>query len=479
MRDAARGMPTIGALPTEAPIINEPGHWDVMISYTQKSSAAQHLAEVIVNELQQRGKTVWRDTKMDVCHLDAMKEAVTNSCGVIAIITGAVEGDDDTAYFRRPYCIQELRWAVEANVPILPVVDATDKDNIGELLRLAPEDFSDLGKTHNIIDFHHSSTELRDASIRTVLKRLPQGSAAGRCRCRCCRLTLTSAVGDDDVEKRPFLRGDLSSDQRERTSTGSRPPTGSCAQMPRGGGRGTSCVLAIAVLSTLALLWALVQISSGDMSPNPACASADGPSLWQHTVFNMSCTSAYMENMCSGAICECTGCHIEDDICGVQIWQPSPPRGLLEQPDSTVSDGAFTASSYFSREYSPNYARMNEVSHWAALSPDVGDDWLRVDLGQPRVLTSIATRGAVCCAEWVTQYRVAYSPSRTMTPGSTWTDYIENGLPKTFDGNFDQNTLVMNQFDEPFSARYVQLTAVAVNAWFSIRIELYTCSGYL
>jgi hypothetical protein len=180
-------MPTICALQVGEAPINEPGHWDVMISYTQKSSAAKLLAEVIERELQQRGMKVWRDIMMDVCHQDAMKEAVTNSRAVIAVISGAVDGNDDKAYFKREYCIQELRWAFAANVLIVPVVDATDKDNIGELLKLAPEDFSDLGKTHDIIAFHHSSKGLRGASISTVLKRLPQGPAAGRCRCCCWR----------------------------------------------------------------------------------------------------------------------------------------------------------------------------------------------------------------------------------------------------------------------------------------------------
>ena len=40
---------------------------------------------------------------------------------------------------------QELRWAKEANIPIQPVIRASDKQCIGEFLAAAPPDLQDLG----------------------------------------------------------------------------------------------------------------------------------------------------------------------------------------------------------------------------------------------------------------------------------------------------------------------------------------------
>ena len=41
--------------------------------------------------------------------------------------------------------MQELRWAVEAKVPIQPVVRMEDKGRIGEFMKLAPSGLQCLG----------------------------------------------------------------------------------------------------------------------------------------------------------------------------------------------------------------------------------------------------------------------------------------------------------------------------------------------
>eukprot|EP01045_Picozoa_sp_COSAG04_P007421 COSAG04_NODE_388_length_15249_cov_7.616502_4_plen_3423_part_00 len=139
--------------------LNEPGHWDAMISYTQRNPAAELLAEGLYSSMRERGKTVWLDVKMRKLNEAAMKEAVQNSRCVLAIITGPcvradpAEGEqpEENAYFKREYCANELRWAREAGVPIQPVILADDKKHIGDLLKLAPEDLKDLGS----VDFIH------------------------------------------------------------------------------------------------------------------------------------------------------------------------------------------------------------------------------------------------------------------------------------------------------------------------------------
>ena len=60
-----------------------------------------------------------------------MQEAVENSAFVIAIISDGA-GVPGNAYFERPFCLKELRWALDKGKFIQPVVDAADKTRIGE-----------------------------------------------------------------------------------------------------------------------------------------------------------------------------------------------------------------------------------------------------------------------------------------------------------------------------------------------------------
>ena len=94
-----------------------------------------------------------------------MKEAAQNSKCIIAVVTGAyadassassVPGrvlnalsakPEENAYFKREYCLNELRWARQAGVRIQPVIDVEDKTEIGTFLSQAPEDLQDLGRT--------------------------------------------------------------------------------------------------------------------------------------------------------------------------------------------------------------------------------------------------------------------------------------------------------------------------------------------
>ena len=76
----------------------------------------------------------------------AMQEGVYNSRCIIAIVTGPA--GDDTAYFRRPFCLSELRWATHAGIPIVPVVAAEDKGSITEFLSDIPPDLKLLKSTN-------------------------------------------------------------------------------------------------------------------------------------------------------------------------------------------------------------------------------------------------------------------------------------------------------------------------------------------
>jgi hypothetical protein len=115
-----------------------------MISYTQRNPTSETLAHALESELKSRGKTVWLDVKMDRRDKSAMKEGVENSHCVIAIVSDAQEGQEDAAYFQRKFCLNELRWAVAAQVFIQPIVAAEDKSKISELVDAIPADLQHL-----------------------------------------------------------------------------------------------------------------------------------------------------------------------------------------------------------------------------------------------------------------------------------------------------------------------------------------------
>ena len=118
-----------------------------MVSYTQRNAEAKLLAAEIYTSLHERGLPVWLDVKMNQLNEEAMKEAAQNSQCIIAVVTGVErEGDPaSNAYFKRDFCVNELRWAREAGVPIQPVIRREDKERVGEFLGEAPEDLQDLG----------------------------------------------------------------------------------------------------------------------------------------------------------------------------------------------------------------------------------------------------------------------------------------------------------------------------------------------
>ena len=100
---------------------------------------------------------------------DAMEEGVRNAKCVIAIITEGPTKKEN--YFNRKYCLQELRWALESNVKIQPVVRVEDKEAIPKLLDGAPADLKDLGKI-TFIDLHRGNKESFEVGVKKLVESL-------------------------------------------------------------------------------------------------------------------------------------------------------------------------------------------------------------------------------------------------------------------------------------------------------------------
>ena len=146
--------------------LNSPGYWDIFISHTQRNAEGKVLALDFHVTLKDKKKSSWLDVKMAKISMAAMEEGAKNSKCVVALITDACVNNDcsacvngncpenkpgkdhapeNNAMLNRWMCQQELRWAVENDVPIQPVVRAEDKKKIGNFIQMLPADLKILG----------------------------------------------------------------------------------------------------------------------------------------------------------------------------------------------------------------------------------------------------------------------------------------------------------------------------------------------
>ena len=163
-----------------------------MISYTQRNASAKALAQQLYATLRERQLPVWLDTQMVRLNEAAMKEAAQNSSCVIAIVTGPCYAPEDlqrtgdpekNTYFKRDYCMKELRWAREAGVPIQPVILADDTKRIGELLALAPADIQSYNLGHvDIIHLDDSRVSAWEAGVSDVIRNITDMTSLRRPR---------------------------------------------------------------------------------------------------------------------------------------------------------------------------------------------------------------------------------------------------------------------------------------------------------
>ena len=108
-----------------------------------------------------------------------MKSAV-----VLAIITGPCENPDkpedpreDNAYYSRGFCLQELRWAMEAGAVIQAIVRAEDKHRITEFSNKLPEDLRDYMSTTPYIHLDRNDREYWTVGLNKLLRVLKKEPA--------------------------------------------------------------------------------------------------------------------------------------------------------------------------------------------------------------------------------------------------------------------------------------------------------------
>ena len=164
--------------------LNQPGKWGFFLSHTRRSGHAICLAAELDRDLGREGHTCWLDVRMDDCSCPAMQEGATKSTVVLAIITGPCENPDkpedpreDNAYYSRGFCLQELRWAMEAGAVIQPIVRAEDKHRITEFSNKLPEDLRDYMSTNSYIHLDRNDREYWTVGLNKLLRVLKKQPA--------------------------------------------------------------------------------------------------------------------------------------------------------------------------------------------------------------------------------------------------------------------------------------------------------------
>merc|ERR1711990_141715 len=90
----------------------------------------------------------------------AMREGVENSDKILVIVS--------ESYFKRPFCLKELRWARDAGKDIVVCIDVKDKQCIGEFLASCPPDLRSIGEI-NFIDLNRGDCQYWEVGVQKLL----------------------------------------------------------------------------------------------------------------------------------------------------------------------------------------------------------------------------------------------------------------------------------------------------------------------
>lgn len=100
--------------------------------------------------------------------------------------------------------------------------------------------------------------------------------------------------------------------------------------------------------------------------------------------------------------------------------------------------------------------------------------YISVDLGQPEIITGIATRGQPDVSHWVTKFTVS-----TSVDGITFEPYkdSQNANQKVFGGNYDRDTIVYAFFDRAVNASAVRIYPIEWHEAIALRFDVLACYG--
>uniref|UniRef100_A0AAX7TZ06 Neuropilin n=1 Tax=Astatotilapia calliptera TaxID=8154 RepID=A0AAX7TZ06_ASTCA len=140
-----------------------------------------------------------------------------------------------------------------------------------------------------------------------------------------------------------------------------------------------------------------------------------------------------------------------------------------------ITDDQIAASSTFADErWLPRQARLNYNDNAWTPSDDSNKEYIQVDLHTLKVLTGIATQGAIS-KETQKNYFVTSFKLEVSTNGEDWMIYRHGKNHKVFHANADATEVVLNRIPQPVLARFVRIKPQTWKNGIALRFELYGC----
>uniref|UniRef100_A0A671QSR0 Neuropilin n=1 Tax=Sinocyclocheilus anshuiensis TaxID=1608454 RepID=A0A671QSR0_9TELE len=140
-----------------------------------------------------------------------------------------------------------------------------------------------------------------------------------------------------------------------------------------------------------------------------------------------------------------------------------------------ISDDQISASSsFYDGRWQPRQARLNNEDNAWTPAEDSNKEYIQVDLHFLKVLTGIATQGAIS-KETHKSYYVTTFKLEVSTNGEDWMIYRHGKNHKIFHANTDPSEVVLNRIPQPVLARFVRIRPQVWNNGIALRFELYGC----
>ncbi|CAK6962491.1 neuropilin-2a [Scomber scombrus] len=147
----------------------------------------------------------------------------------------------------------------------------------------------------------------------------------------------------------------------------------------------------------------------------------------------------------------------------------------LGMESGKISDDQISAStSFYDNRWLPRQARLNNDDNAWTPSEDSNKEYIQVDLQFLKVLTGIATQGAIS-KETQKSYYVTTFKLEVSTNGEDWMVYRHGKNHKTFHANTDPAEVVLNRVPQPVLARFVRIRPQTWRNGIALRFELYGC----
>uniref|UniRef100_A0A3P8VNH0 Neuropilin n=1 Tax=Cynoglossus semilaevis TaxID=244447 RepID=A0A3P8VNH0_CYNSE len=147
----------------------------------------------------------------------------------------------------------------------------------------------------------------------------------------------------------------------------------------------------------------------------------------------------------------------------------------LGMESGKISDDQISASTtFYDSRWLPRQARLNNNDNAWTPAEDSNKEYIQVDLQFLKVLTGIATQGAVS-KETQKSYYVTTFKLEVSTNGEDWMVYRHGKNHKIFHANTDPAEVVLNRVPQPVLARFVRIRPQTWRNGIALRFELYGC----